>query len=186
MLTLHFHIGNPKVTACVSWLFRICWLASINQSFGSAKCVAVCKLIVLVQGGLNSPAYYNSRSRILKGGFSFWQKRQPSLSWRPKKKVISLYTPLSAMCDTFHCIISNRTTVIKVSLSNCSIRVFQLPGFKSISKGSFRPFVWNVTPALKEQYFYLIRIIIITNQDIPIWTLSSWDCSYSHNTSLKS
>ena len=56
------------------------------------------------------------------------------------KKRSSTFMLLFRQCVMhLHCIISNKTTAIKASPSDCSIRVFKLPGFKSISlKGGFR------------------------------------------------
>ena len=55
-------------------------------------------------------------------GFQRLAKVPAQFELKTKKKVINLHTQQCVM--HFDCIISNRTTVIKVSRSDCSIRVF--------------------------------------------------------------
>jgi len=81
---------------------------------------------------------------FLKEGFSFSLTKMPAqLELKTKKKVINHHTSLSAV---FYWMISNKTTVIgasqsdcsiKESCSNCSIRVYEFQ--KEISVKTLKP-----------------------------------------------
>jgi len=79
-------------------------------------------------------------SRIFERGFQFQVDKNANPVWvEDEKKVISFHSHLSQQSSFSHiAIISNKTTVIRVFRSDCSIRVFELTGLKSISNGGFR------------------------------------------------
>ena len=72
------------------------------------------KLWTLLSGG----------SRIFERGFQFQLDKNTSSVWveDQKKKVINFYTSLSVVFYIDYWMISNKTTVIGASQSNCSIR----------------------------------------------------------------
>jgi len=60
---------------------------------------------------------------FLKGGFSFsLTKTSAQFELKTKKKVINLHTSLSVVFYIYYWMISNKTTVIRASQSDCSIR----------------------------------------------------------------
>ena len=63
-------------------------------------------------------------SRIFERGFQFQLDKNASSVWveDQKKKVINLHTSLSAVFYIYYWMISNKTTVIQASQSDCSIR----------------------------------------------------------------
>ena len=77
----------------------------------------------------------NGGSRIFERGFQLFTKTPAQFELKTKRG----HQPLTLH---YNCIVSNKTTVIRVSQSDCSIRVFKLLGLKSISKEEILKPLW--------------------------------------------